>query len=279
MGSSWNTDFDPGSYWAELAVNYPITGLRVYNNGYCEIIRKGKPIKGITGKKRGANVREFSDRSRKALARTVFATDVVFKSFMTITYPAVYPSDGKQVKSDLNRFLTWLRDNYETDYIWWLEFQVRGAPHMHILTTIKHPGKAGHNRFAKAWCKAQQLKPGVMHWDQKLHKSYELLLRCENFHRRPKQWEDIRKEDGARRYALMYALKPLQKKVPLRYQNVGRFWASSKGVGKSVEPLGEIDLDGDGLRAWLEYTDHSAKKMPFLPKNLYAVPKVATLLP
>lgn len=213
------------------------------------------------------------------MARTVFATDVVFKSFITITYPAVWPKDGKQVKRDLNRFLTWLRDNYKTDYIWWLEFQKRGAPHMHILTTIKHPGKAGHNRFATAWCKAQKLRRGEMHWDGANADPYDLFLRCERFHRRPKQWEDIREEGGARKYALMYALKPFQKTVPLRYQNVGRFWASSKGVAQSVKPLGKISLDDDALRAWLEYTDHSAKNMPFLPKNLYAVPKIAELLP
>ncbi len=222
---------------------------------------------------------EFSDRSRKALARTVFATDVVFKSFITITYPAVWPEDGKQVKSDLNRFLTWLRDNYETEYIWWLEFQKRGAPHMHILTTIIYPGKAAHNKFAKAWCKAQRMTPADKLYDTRLKKHYSVMDRCERFHRRPKQWEAIRKEDGARRYALMYALKPLQKQVPLRYQNVGRFWASSKGVTQSVQPLGEVELDGDDLRAWLEYKGHSAAKMPFLPKNLYAVPEIATLLP
>ena len=222
---------------------------------------------------------EFSDRSRKALARTVFATDVVFKSFITITYPAVWPRDGKRVKSDLNRFLTWLRDNYKTDYIWWLEFQKRGAPHMHILTTIKHPGKVAHWKFAAAWCKAQKLNSNYLGHDPKTDKLYNVWDRCLRFHKRPKQWEDIRKEDGARRYALMYALKPLQKRVPLRYQNVGRFWACSKGVSASAQALAEIPLDEDGLRAWLEYTDHSARKMPFLPKNLYAVPKTSTLLP
>jgi len=224
-------------------------------------------------------VTEFSDRSRKSLARTVFATDVTFFSMMTLTYPAVWPRDGKQVKSDLNRFLTWLRDNYKTDYIWWLEFQKRGAPHMHILTTIIYPGTVGHQRFAKAWCKAQKLEPGVLLWDGRRKLHYNVLDRCERFHRRPKQWEAIRKEGGARRYALMYALKPLQKKVPLQYQNVGRFWACSKGVSKSVTPLGEIELDDDGLKAWLEYTQHSAAKMPFTPKNLYAVPQTADLLP
>jgi len=279
MGTNSDTRTDPGSYWRELAMQHPVTGLRIFGNGYCETIRKGRKIEGITGKKEGANVTEFSDRSRKALARTVFATDKVFKSFITLTYPAIFPSDGKQVKSDLNRFLTWLRDNYETDYIWWLEFQKRGAPHMHILLTVKHPGNLGHAKFAKAWCKAQKLTPETLAYDRRRKCHYSVLNRCERFHRRPKQWENIRKEDGARRYALMYALKPLQKQVPSRYQNVGRFWASSKGVTQSVKPLGEIELDDDALKAWLEYTDHSAQKMPFTPKNLYAVPKTAELLP
>jgi hypothetical protein len=45
-----------------------------------------------------------------------------------------------------------------------------------------------------------------------------------------KQWEVIKKTDGAVRYVAKYAKKQKQKEVPEGYQNVGRFWGTSPDV-------------------------------------------------
>jgi len=59
--------------------------------------------------------------------------------------------------------------------------------------------------------------------------------------------ERIRKEHGARNYAVKYAFKMKQKMVPAAYQNVGRFWGNSRDVKPVVKhnfPLRNDDLVG-----------------------------------
>lgn len=56
-------------------------------------------------------------------------------------------------------------------------------------------------------------------------------------HKHRKAWEDVREQDGAKRYVLKYALKPYQKKVPKDYQDVGRFWGCSRDVSRSANEL------------------------------------------
>ena len=64
--------------------------------------------------------------------------------------------------------------------------------------------------------------------------------------------ERIRKPDGAARYAVKYAYKMRQKKVPLEYRNVGRFWSHSRDVKptiREVVPCLEDDVRG-ALEGW-----------------------------
>ncbi len=220
----------------------------------------------------------LSKRSRMNLARTAHATNIEFRSMMTLTYPAVFPNDGRRVKTDLNRFLTWMRKWHPGDYLWFLEFQVRGAPHVHILCEAKHPGTDGHRLFAEAWCSAQKLDPATTHWDHKRGYQYFLRNRCYRFHCRAKQWETVREKNGAKRYALMYAQKPHQKKVPKAFSNVGRFWGASKGVTASVAEKARYELKTGELRSILKMTGHSAAEMPYIPKNLFNAGKAEELL-
>ncbi len=220
----------------------------------------------------------LSKRSRMNLARTVHATNVEFRSMMTLTYPAVFPADGKRVKADLNRFLTWMRRHHPGDYLWFLEFQKRGAPHVHILCQAKYPGKRAHLLFADAWCSAQKLDPAEIAHDQASGYPYRLRNRCYLFHCRAKQWETVREQEGAKRYALKYALKPHQKTVPKAFSSVGRFWGTSKGVKASVAEKARYDLEKADLRAMLRMAGHSTAKMPFIPKNVFNAQGVEDLM-
>lgn len=56
-------------------------------------------------------------------------------------------------------------------------------------------------------------------------------------HQHPKAWENVRAEDGAKRYALKYALKTKQKAVPPDYQDVGRFWGCSRKLTQEANEI------------------------------------------
>jgi hypothetical protein len=212
------------------------------------------------------------------LAKTVHSTTIIFNSMLTLTYPAIYPKSGQLVKQDLNRFLTWMRKHFPGNYLWFLEFQRRGAPHIHLLTEAKHPGSDGHRRFADAWCSAQKLDPTATHWDKKREYQYLLRKRCFEFHCRAKQWEAVREQNGAKRYALQYALKPHQKTVPKAFSDVGRFWGTSKGVKATVTEKARYELKTGELRAMLRIAGHSTARMPFIPKNVFNAGKVEEMM-
>ncbi|MEO6846558.1 MAG: hypothetical protein ABI443_04130, partial [Chthoniobacterales bacterium] len=89
------------------------------------------------GRKAGAVITEFSHQSRYNMLHTLKNCGVVMRSMMTITYPKEFSSDGRKVKKDLKRLLNWIRRNIPgTRGLWFLEFQMRGAPHFHILLDV-----------------------------------------------------------------------------------------------------------------------------------------------
>ena len=65
--------------------------------------------------------------------------------------------------------------------------------------------------------------------------------KCRRVHSHVKQWDVIRKSDGAVRYVAKYAKKQKQKEVPAEYQNVGAFWGTSRDV--KAEPVEVIEMD------------------------------------
>jgi len=265
--------------WNALAISNPVVGLRVYSNGFCEVVRKGRNLTPPPEKEDGQEIKEFSHKSRQALARTIHATGSTFLSMMTVTCPDIWSKNGAEYKAAQNRFFTWLRYHHPCEYLWFFEFQRRGAPHTHIMLSIPHQGRTAHVKFAKAWCNALKIEPNITATDRKSGTLYNLRERCKWFHLRSKQWENIRDEGGAKKYGLQYAMKTFQKRVPKAYRKVGRFWGCSRSVSKSVVSLGEIELDEETLKALLTYQEHSAAKMPYTPKNLYGVTDCTQFLP
>ncbi len=76
----------------------------------------------------------FSDESRKRMIEFMHQITFTSLTFVTLTYPSEYPRDFKVYKSHLKRF----RQSVERKYgklktVWRLEYQVRGAPHYHLL--------------------------------------------------------------------------------------------------------------------------------------------------
>lgn len=141
------------------------------------------------------------------------------------------------MKVDLNKFLIYLKRSLgRFEYVWFLEFQRRGAPHFHILLTLQGPGRCERELVAEIWSKiAEPLDlayTGISSPYGRKNAVMGISTRDNVFkqHRRQRTWEALRSEEGAARYALKYALKAHQKSVPAGYRDVGRFWGASRGV-------------------------------------------------
>lgn len=163
--------------------------------------------------------------SRKSLAKLAFYaqnTQIEFTHMITLTYPSEYPKDGRVSKGHLNRFLSWLRGKLKgVKYLWFLEFQRRGAPHYHILVD-----------------RSVGLKKGVVstRWYDAVGSGDKKHLRAGT------RTEKLRTIDGAAKYVSKYTAKREQKAVPGNYRNCGAFWGCSRGV--KPKPKGEINLRG-----------------------------------
>lgn len=212
----------------------PIVGVELYKS---DVVVKRQGLSNDPPEVTRGKVTEFSKASRKRLAFVASNTPVTFRTMVTLTYPAEWPHDGKRVKKDLRRFLTWMqRASGNCEYLWFLEFQKRGAPHVHILTDYPLPRK-------KQELKNYRLKLA--------HKWYEI---CDTGDRKHllagTSCETLRSADGGARYAVKYAQKMRQKIVPPGYQDCGRFWGHTKAC--KPEPLQTYRCTEDDVRGALE---------------------------
>lgn len=232
----------------------PIVGAQVYKNDVLIVRDKGQSP--IARPARG-DVQEFTFDSRQRLAFVACNTDIVFRTMITLTYPAEYPTDGIQVKKHLHTFFMWLRRDLgsKPSYLWFLEFQKRGAPHFHILLDWTLPGsradtKAFRFRVASSW--------------------YRIVGSQDPKHLAAgTRAERIRKPDGAARYAVKYALKMRQKKAPSDYHHVGRFWGASRDVKPT--PKKTVRCTEDDVRGALEGWPYAPDEKHPVYRMLYGV--------
>ena len=210
--------FDPG----------PVIGIKIYRRDVV-VVRRGVMHPGNHGiAPRRGEITMLSKKSRQRLAFVANNTRVVFRTMVTLTYPGQFSSDGKEVKKHLNAFLVWCRRHFASpSYLWFLEFQRRGAPHIHLLIDTPLP---------------QDDDERVVLYYKVAKKWYEIVDSGDIRHRAAgTRTERIRKKDGAARYCLKYAYKTRQKCVPEAYRNVGRFWGCSRDVTPKDVRIWPID--------------------------------------
>lgn len=214
----------------------------------------------------------MTKKSRDKLAFTALATDIEFKSLITLTYPSVWPESGKICKEHLNTFLVWLRNRYDVSYIWIVEFQTRGAPHYHIMTSVPEPSEGDRIALARQWRSviARWIWGGGLQTALGTYTT-KTLDKLYSVHVHPEAWEAIRKPNGASRYLISYALKPEQKGVPKEFSDIGRFWGTSRDVKRSIFSVEEIDISEDELRLTLETMEHQTSSWPVLPRYIFGL--------
>lgn len=261
------------SHVRKMVSFYPVTAIERYDNGLIRVVRvsgRNPNIVQSHGKREKINM--FSDKSRKEMLFRLMTLDADWKSMITLTYPEDFPTDGQRVKVDLNRFLTWFgrwgeADGQRPDVFWFLEFQRRGAPHYHVITSMDVEGRAETPfHIAERWCYqiASQIeyvnRPAAL-------RRWQTMARMFAVHCHRAQIQRLRKADGAIRYAAKYAYKAEQKNVPDGYQNVGRFWGYTRHTPeKTPEVMG---VDEGVLRAYLDAVGHPAADWDVLPKHLF----------
>lgn len=243
----------PGLSWGR------VSGITILSGGVVLVQRRTKAGVYVSDNtpKRG-KIRYLSNRSRMRLAVLAQTTPVNLVSMITLTYPREYPSDGKKTKLHLNHYITRMRQHFGSfDYIWCLEFQARGAPHIHIVTSLNEPSDNNRDYHARCWVDC------ISPREREASKVYRV-------HKHPKSWERVKCKDGARHYIVKYATKTNQKLVPSGYTDVGRWWGCSRSV-KPGEPLQYVDISERELRQVLDSLGHPAGSYERLPRALFGL--------
>lgn len=211
-----------------------VVGIELYRNDVV-VKRQGKAPQ-VHDQTR-MEVKEFSKASRKRLAFVASNTPITFTTLITLTYPGEFSSDGDKCRRDRRAFLDWLRrETGGCEYLWFLEFQQRGAPHLHVLTDALWPRTrdsvtALRFRVSTTWYRI------VGSGDTR-----HLAAGCRT--------EKLRSARGGTHYAVKYAQKMRQKVVPEGYTNVGRFWGHSRKVKPEAPTL--IHCTEDDVRGVLD---------------------------
>lgn len=259
----------PNFSHSSVAGDNSVVGLRDFGGGTIEVIRKGQAMGGGGGVR--GKIQYLSSRARTKMLFTLSVTKVEFKSMITLTYPAIHPTSGVVVKRHLNKFRVTFARAFGGSQFWFLEFQRRGAPHFHLLSTVAHPSELHRATMAELWVNAQSLLYGPTVVDIVSRETIDLRYTCYQVHRHKKAWEELRSKDGAIKYTAKYALKTYQKAVPAQFQDVGRFWGCSQDVRKNVREPVDIEVDSDGLMALLKAEEHSVSGWDYYPKYLFGV--------
>lgn len=244
-----------------ISLVYPIVRAKIYPKSVV-FQRKSK----LKGKQRGGKrgkVRRLSQRSLDRLAFLALNTAVQFLSIQTLTYGLNFPFDGARVKADLNLYLSYIRGLRRADgcsYIWFLEFQKRGAPHIHILWSFL-PDRFLRHRASMQWA--------ILATKNVSRETIEERKKVYRVHMHNDSWEEVRSKDGAAKYALKYATKPQQKEVPPRFRNVGRFWGASRDIRENLPNPVEVDITELEARLLLVKEGSPMATAPFVPKYNY----------
>lgn len=153
----------------------------------------------------------FSPKAGKRMSDYLASAAATYRYMGTLTVRE-WSLEGKKFKAAMELYFNWKLEKMravcdqwgvppsEASIFWFLEFQARGAPHLHYFYT--HP----FNWFdcATKWASVVR-QPDIVRQCSKFEKL--------NLGR-----------SGAISYAKKYAAKQYQKEVPENYRNVGRFW-------------------------------------------------------
>lgn len=244
---------------------YPIVQLKDYGDGNYEVIREAK----VKLKSRKPIRDKIKMLSKKSLLRLIFVAQTLgdaLRVMWTQTYAGHYPATGKVVKEDINATAQRFR-RQGVNYLWFLEFQKRGAPHVHWLLEMSSLSPQMRVSLSLWW--VSRIASSEWFLEKCPQEKYVAeVLKMAKFNCHDKVVEVITHDVGARNYVAKYAAKERQKQVPKGFREVGRFWGASRGI--TPDPI-VIDTTEDEVEEWLVAHNHPAIDLPHTPKFLFHV--------
>lgn len=170
-------------------------------------------------RKRG-EVRAFSEGSSMRMLRYLEEAVAEYRYFGTLTVGSEFSADPADFRRAADRWLTWFLkrqqkrekefnfDPARASVFWFVEFQARGAPHLHLFYTAP----VHWRELAQKWdkiCAKYRLKAPE---DPEFWRTSTRFERFRSTYR------------GVISYARKYAAKQEQKQIPESYSWQGRWW-------------------------------------------------------
>lgn len=181
---------------------------------YVRVSGPRRPLIGSRSWRRGS-ITHFSARSRSRMLQSIAQVRRTEQppdaQFVTLTYPAWYPTSTRECKEQLRAWEKRLRRLCEAAWFYWkLEFQVRGAPHFHLL--LFNAGTVSEETMHTNW--------------------FEVVNSGEEHH-----WfygTDVKRLDSwtaAGRYCAKYVAKEDTQQI---VDGVGRFWGIANRAARDA---------------------------------------------
>jgi hypothetical protein len=179
---------------------------------------------------------EISEYTRQSTSRARYSflnSPANWHTTIDLTYPAIFPLDGRVVKAHLTTFLKRFNRAFPGCHGWVLEFQRRGAPHYHLVIDSPQALSLSLSKL-RTWVSIA--------W-------YEIVGSEDALHLRAGTRVD-RIADRKRfcLYIAKYISKSRQKDVPAGFENVGRFWGMSDAARPLVRLIPLTKKQADRIR-------------------------------
>ncbi len=219
-------------------VSYPISQTHAEQTIelYPKTIKIKRPFLGEKPQppnREGTEIQGFSKKARSHLRFTASnATTLAHCAQFVATYHDCWPINGKELKRQLNLFLTRLRKKIPfLDYLWITEFQVRNAPHFHIYLNVE-ASEENRRMIGQIWHE-------IAGYGDEKHRWWHVDRVEQNGQSALIPW------DMNAGYICKYLDKEHQKEVPEGFQSVGRWWGNSRGLIADPERITQSDIEDE----------------------------------
>lgn len=207
------------------------------------VVRVKDPLRERIGGGKRKVIQRLTFEARRRLNFVARNYSEGMRIFITLTMPGadrLVIRDGITLKKTLHAWLKWwARLIPGCRWLWFMEFQERGAPHIHIfsdfgnLIECKIPWL--QDKCIRAWIDYQQ-KFNRKAWEQSFHDDWDShQVAHDDHYKHGCHIEFIRLPHMCAAYCTKEASKMVQKKVPEGFDSVGRFWGHSRNF-KKVKP-------------------------------------------
>lgn len=255
----------------------PVHGVAAYVRLSPAAVSVGQVTYGAVSRVPRGSIKKLSGRAASRLTRYLQECEAEYRYFGTFTLGADWPRDGRVFKLRLDRFLAVFmrlqRSYCDADRVayqsclWFLEFQLRGAPHIHMFYTQRVPWREAAGAWTGAMgditifytCSKLERFAGGRSAQVSYARKYaakgagmtvdlaaEMLgLNAGLEAKRKGEITDSELYELVKSEAGCQEAKKLQKVIPPDFEGVGRFWGV-RGLKRTVAATTAISAEEGG---------------------------------